>query len=445
MKRSLKALIAAVAMPLVAASVLLAAKPAAAATLTPVSNFGNNPSGLNMYIYVPNNVAARPALLVAIHYCTGSASALYSGYFHDYVTAADQYGYIIVFPETVKNGQCFDVWSPQGLTRNGGSDSTGIMSMVTYAEQHYNVDTSRVYVSGVSSGAMMTNVMAAEYPDVFKAGAAFMGVPATCFATGSASNTWNTQCANGQISKTAQQWGDAARGMFPGYSGSYPRMQLWHGTADGTLNYNNFGEEIKQWTNLNGVSQTPVLTDSPQSGWTRTRYGNNSNQPPVEGISVAGAGHSLPMSGMVGYAITFLGLNSSGGGGPSPSPSRSPSPSPSASPSPTGGASSPPPPPPTGGCSASYTVVSQWPGGFQANVTVQNGTAPRSSWQVSWTFPNGQTITQLWNASYSQSGSGVTARNVSYNGTLGANASTSFGFTGTWNGSNGTPTGLTCQ
>jgi endo-1,4-beta-xylanase len=314
----LRALVAAALLPLVAATVLLGVRPAAAASLTQVTNFGNNPSNLNMYIYVPNNVAPRPALLVAVHYCQGSASALYSGYFHDYVTAADQYGYIIVFPEATRSGNCFDVYSPQALTRGGGSDPVGIMSMVGYAESHYNVDTGRVFVSGVSSGAMMTNVMAAEYPDVFKAGSAFMGVPATCFATGSSSNTWNSQCANGQVSKSAQQWGDAARGTYPGYSGAYPRMQLWHGTADTTLNYNNFGEEIKQWTNLRGAGQTPVRTDSPQSGWTRTRYGADATQAPVEGISVSGVGHSLPQSGMVQYAINFLGLNDTSGGQPPP-------------------------------------------------------------------------------------------------------------------------------
>jgi acetylxylan esterase len=443
MKRSLKALLAAAMLPLVAAAVLVGARPAAAATLTPVTGFGANPSNLNMYVYVPNNVSARPALLVAIHYCTGTASALYSGYFHDYVTAADQYGYVIVFPEATRSGQCFDVYSPQALTRGGGSDPVGIMSMVNYAKSHYNVDPNRVYVSGVSSGAMMTDVMAAEYPDVFKAGAAFMGVPATCFATGSASNTWNSQCANGQITKTAQQWGDAARATDPGYSGPYPRMQLWHGTADSTLNYVNFGEEIKQWTNLNGVSQTPALTDSPQSGWTRTRYGSTGTQPAVEGISVSGAGHELPRSGMVAYAIAFLGLNSAGPTG-SPSPSRSPSAPPSSS-SPSPSPSVTTSPPPSGGCTATYSLVNSWPGGFQANVNVQNGSSSRTSWQVSWTLPSGQAITQLWNASYTVSGSTVTARNLSYNGTLAANASTSFGFTGSSSGAAGTPTGLTCQ
>jgi acetylxylan esterase len=445
-RRTLKALAMAAVLPVVAAGALLLAGPAQAASLTQVTNFGSNPSNLNMYVYVPANVAPHPALLVAIHYCTGTASALYSGYFHDYVTAADQYGYVIVFPEATRSGQCFDVYSPQALTRGGGSDPVGIISMVNYAKSHYNVDANRVYVSGVSSGAMMTNVMAAEYPDVFKAGAAFMGVPATCFATGSSTNTWNSQCAGGQISKTAQQWGDAARAMYPGYSGPYPRMQLWHGTADSTLNYNNFGEEIKQWTNLNAVSQTPVLTDSPQSGWTRTRYGNSGTMAPVEGISVSGAGHELPRSGMVAYAIAFLGLSS---GGPTGSPSTSPtstwSPPPSSIPSNRPSSSGPASPPPAGGCTATYSVVNQWQGGFQATITVTNGSSARSSWRVGWTFPSGQTITQLWNASYTQSGSSVTATNASYNGTLAAGGTTSFGFTATWTGSNPNPTALTCQ
>lgn len=135
-----------------------------------------------------------------------------------------------------------------------------------------------------------------------------MGVPFGCFATTDGS-MWNSTCANGNLIKTPQQWGDLARAAFPGYSGARPRMQLWHGTADTTLRYPNFGEEIKQWTNVLGVSQTPSSTDSPQSGWTRTRYGGTGIGAPVEGISIQGAGHVLPQSGMAAYAIQFFGLD----------------------------------------------------------------------------------------------------------------------------------------
>lgn len=310
MRRRLGALIAAALLPLAAATVLATVAPAQAApSLTRVTGFGSNPTNLNMYVYVPANRAAKPALLVLVHYCQGSASGVFNGAGHDFATGADRYGYVIVLPEATRSGSCFDVSTASALKRNGGGDSTGIMSMASYARQKYNADPNRVVVAGFSSGAMMTNVLAAEYPDVFSAAAAFSGVPAGCFAT-TGGSLWNSTCAHGNVTKTAQQWGDVARAMDPGYAGRYPRMQLWHGTVDTTLAYANFGEEIKQWTNLNKVSSTASFTDHPKSSWTRTRYGSTGSKAPVEAYSIAGAGHGLP-SGLIAYAIPFLGLDGS--------------------------------------------------------------------------------------------------------------------------------------
>jgi acetylxylan esterase len=156
----------------------------------------------------------------------------------------------------------------------------------------------------------MTNVLLGDYPDIFRAGSVFMGVPFGCFPTDFEAGWW-AECAGGRRSETPQKWGDLVRGAFPGYGGARPRVQLWHGTDDSTLNYENFGEEIKQWTDVLGVSRTPVLTDRPMSGWTRTRYGDGGGRPPVEGISVAGGYHDLPTSGMEARAISFLGLDRS--------------------------------------------------------------------------------------------------------------------------------------
>ena len=113
---------------------------------------------------------------------------------------------------------------------------------------------------------------------------------------------------------TAQQWGDLARGADPGYTGARPRVQLWHGTADTTLNYNNLGEEIKQWTNVLGVGQTPSSSDTPVANWNRTRYNNGSGTTQVEAYSIVGAGHELPIKGtqMAAYAVHFMGLDGGG-------------------------------------------------------------------------------------------------------------------------------------
>jgi acetylxylan esterase len=306
----------ALCLSLVIFSFLAAAGTARAASLVEVTNFGANPSNLRMYLYVPDNVAARPAVLVAVHYCTGSGPAFFQG--TEFATLANRFGFIVVYPSATRSGSCFDVSSPQALTRNGGSDPVGIRSMISYVMQNHSGDPSRVYVTGASSGAMMTNVLLGVYPDVFKAGAAFMGVPFACFATTDGS-MWNTTCANGQSIKTPQEWGNLARAAFPGYTGPRPRMQLWHGTEDSTLRFPNFGEEIKQWTNVLGVSQTPVFTDHPQSStWTRTRYGAAGDQAPVEAISLQGVGHSLPMGGMAQMAIHFFGLDATTGGDTQP-------------------------------------------------------------------------------------------------------------------------------
>jgi Cellulose binding domain len=85
------------------------------------------------------------------------------------------------------------------------------------------------------------------------------------------------------------------------------------------------------------------------------------------------------------------------------------------------------------GCRVSYSVGSQWTGGFTGNVSVTNLGDPLTGWTLTWSFGAGQQVTQAWNAAVTQSGAQVTARNVSWNGNLATNASASFGFNGSWN------------
>ncbi|HZM78092.1 MAG TPA: cellulose-binding domain-containing protein, partial [Candidatus Limnocylindrales bacterium] len=271
-------------------------------------------------------------------------------------------------------------------------------------------------------------------PDVFKAGAAFMGVPHSCFATTDGS-MWNSACANGTIIRTPQQWGDLARAAFPGFSGARPRMQIWHGTEDTTLRFPNFQESIKQWTNVLGVSQTAAFSDQPRPGWNRTRYGGTGTMAPVEAISIQGVGHSLPLSGQALMALQFFGLTTPVS--PSPSVSRPPSPSPSVSPSPSQSQQ------PPDGCRITYQI-NPWNTGLTANVTITNtGSAPINGWALAFTLPAGQVITSSWNATITPTSGAVTARNLSYNNLINPGQSTGMGFNANHTGNTGRPASFT--
>jgi hypothetical protein len=94
-------------------------------------------------------------------------------------------------------------------------------------------------------------------------------------------------------------------------------------------------------------------------------------------------------------------------------------------------------------CRVTYSVTNQWQGGFGANVTIDNLGDPVDGWQLAWPFTAGQAVTQLWNGTYTQSGSAVTVTNASWNGAIASGGSTSFGFNGSWTSTNPVPTSFT--
>jgi len=100
---------------------------------------------------------------------------------------------------------------------------------------------------------------------------------------------------------------------------------------------------------------------------------------------------------------------------------------------------------PPAACKVNYQVLTTWPGNFQIGIDITNQSSTATNgWNLRWTFANGQTITQLWNGVDTPSGASHAVRNAPHNGSLGAGATTTFGFNGTWNGTNSIPT-LTCS
>ncbi|TVY81090.1 putative acetylxylan esterase A [Lachnellula suecica] len=281
------------------ASVAALAAAGTCQSITKVSGFNSGPTSLGMYVYVPKTLTKPAPIVVAIHHCQGSAQ----GYSTEtkYMPLADSHGFILIYPNSRSSGGCFDVSSTATLTHNGGGDSQTIANMVTYAVANYGGDANRTFVTGTSSGAMMTNVMVGAYPNVFKAGSVYSGVPDGCFYVSGSTATqdppgWSNSCANGQTTKTAQAWGDLTRSYYPSYTGARPRMQIWHGTADNTLHYPNYAETMKQWSNVLAVDLSKTTSNSPQSGYTQIIYGNGTTATAsLVGYSAAGVGHTVPV------------------------------------------------------------------------------------------------------------------------------------------------------
>jgi hypothetical protein len=136
-----------------------------------------------------------------------------------------------------------------------------------------------------------------------------------------------------------------------------------------------------------------------------------------------------PWTDGTGLAVTSFAVST---GGTAPPPATS---------APAPPASSPPPPTGSAACTASYTTTQTWAGGFTADVTVRStGGRATTGWTVAWTYPT-QHVVSGWNATVTQTGTGVRAASLSYNGSVAPGSSTTFGLQA--DGTAGAPA-LTC-
>ena len=272
--------------------------------LVQVREFGENPTGLEMHLYVPPRRLPNPPVILALHWCQGSGPIFYAN--TRYAQLADKQGYIVIYPSVTRASQCWDVHSPASLIRDGASDPRGLLSMLRYVVEHHDADSQRLFVTGFSSGGMMTQVLLGTYPDIFKAGAAFAGVPFGCFAGPS---EWQEACALGKLTKTPQEWAELVQRAYPTFTGRRPAVQLWHGTEDDSLHFNNFGESIKQWTYVLGTSETPVSTvrGVPDRRWTRMNYAVVDGETRLEAFRGQGVPHNFNIPAE--EVIRFFGLD----------------------------------------------------------------------------------------------------------------------------------------
>jgi feruloyl esterase len=154
-----------------------------------------------------------------------------------------------------------------------------------------------VFVNGLSAGGAMTAVMLATYPDVFAGGAIIAGLPYGC-----ATNVQEAlDCMFQNRSRPASEWGDLVRVASP-HRGPWPKLSVWHGSADTTVVPSNADEIIKQWTDVHGVTAQAPHADM-VDGYPRKVWRDASGNEVIESFTIASMAHGTPLatSGGDGY------------------------------------------------------------------------------------------------------------------------------------------------
>ena len=251
---------------------------------------GSNPGDLKMFSYVPATLAPKPALVVVLHGCTQKAAGYDAG--AGWSTLAEKYGFALLMPEqkSSNNGNtCFNWFSPEDTARDSG-EALSIRQMVEQMVLAHGVDRKRVFITGLSAGGAMTSVMLATYPDVFAAGAIIAGLPYGI------ANTMQEALGGMYRSppRPAADLGNLVR-KASAHAGPWPKVSVWHGSADRTVNPGNAGEIVKQWLDVHGLPPAP-MSATDVDGHPREVWWNADGETVVESYTIAGMAHGTPLA-----------------------------------------------------------------------------------------------------------------------------------------------------
>jgi poly(hydroxyalkanoate) depolymerase family esterase len=262
-----------------------------ASALEPVASFGTNPAGLTMYRYVPQGTGPNAPLVVLMHGCMQGATDMVNAGWN---TLADKYKFHVVYPEqTVANNpyKCFNwagVYGNPANLKRGQGENESIKEMVDKMKADYQVDPKRVFAVGFSSGGAEAALMLATWPDVFAAGATFGGIPYDCAESVAGASS----CMKPGKDQDAKTWGDLVHAANSSFTGTWPRLSIWQGTADATVDPSNTKEMMRQWTSVHGVAQTPSASDA-VAGYPHDMYKDPAGNVIVETFAITGMDHGV--------------------------------------------------------------------------------------------------------------------------------------------------------
>jgi poly(hydroxyalkanoate) depolymerase family esterase len=282
--------------------------------LQEVPGLTDNPGNLRMFTYAPAGLAPDHPLVVVLHGCKQTAASYDRG--AGWSTLADRYGFALLFPQqqTANNPNgCFNWFDPND-TQRGRGEVASIRNMIEKIADEQRIDRRRIFITGLSAGGAMTSAMLACYPEVFAAGAIIAGLP-----YGTAQNVQQAfesmfQCPL----RSGREWGELVRAAAPQHNGPWPRVSIWHGSADATVIPANAGEIVKQWADVHGLKSTPTFQQR-VDGYPRDVWVDEAGEELIEAYRIMDMAHGTPLAtgksdrecGAVGPFFLETGISSS--------------------------------------------------------------------------------------------------------------------------------------
>jgi poly(hydroxyalkanoate) depolymerase family esterase len=265
-------------------------------SLIRVGEFGENPGNLKMYLHNPfnNRDTIRRPVVIVLHGCSQDAKAVAD--LTGWNKIASNEKFYVIYPEqkVINNpSMCFN-WFLKDDIEKGKGENASIYSMITWMKKFFAIDTSRIYITGLSAGAAMTVVMLSDYPSIFNAGAEFAGGPYKSATTIPSS----FKALTGKLHKTPQEWSALVKEQNLNYKLSYPKLIVWHGGKDHVVNKRNATELIAQWCGVYGIdtiADKRISDYKNANGLMRTEFSDSLNTTKIIYYSMKDMGHELPI------------------------------------------------------------------------------------------------------------------------------------------------------
>jgi poly(hydroxyalkanoate) depolymerase family esterase len=262
--------------------------------LVQIRPFGTNPGNLKLMFYDPGNITQKAPLVVVLHGCTQMAKACAEQ--TGWNKLAKLHQFYVLYPEQIilnNPENCFNWYRAADQSRDKGEPAS-IMQMITLLKKNKNIDSTRIYIIGLSAGGAMSSIMMAVFPEVFDKGAVIGGGPYK--ATESVMKAGTSML--GMVSKSPEDWGDLVRKQNPNYKGNYPELAVFHGGIDPVVSTNNANQLIKQWVDIHHTDYEPdehFERFRNNADVELTIYKNSKNEEVVRYFRVRGMGHAIAL------------------------------------------------------------------------------------------------------------------------------------------------------